>query len=179
MTNILISPIGPLRITATTRGISEIKLLLDQEIRDSVSSNELILRTRRELTEYFEGSRNRFTVPLDLSGTPFQLKVWNYLYREIAYGATSSYGAVAAAIGHAGAARAVGSAAKNNPILIIVPCHRLIAANGSLGGFMGRANCLSIKETLLELERSFSEIPTGIAMRMFSHSGRKSLKLSS
>ena len=105
-------------------------------------------RTSRELDEYFNGCRVDFEVPLDLRGTPFQLDVWNAL-REIPFGQTRTYAEIGRAVGRPRAARAVGTANASNPIPLIVPCHRVIAAGGKLGGYAGG---LAIKRRLLALE---------------------------
>ena len=102
----------------------------------------------RQLAEYFAGERTAFELELDLGGTPFQQRVWNAL-REIPYGETRSYGEQAKRIGAPDAVRAVGHANGQNPIAIVVPCHRVIGANGSLTGFGGG---LENKRRLLDLE---------------------------
>jgi methylated-DNA-[protein]-cysteine S-methyltransferase len=107
---------------------------------------------RRQLAEYFAGSRQGFDVPLHPAGTGFQLRVWNAL-RQIPYGATTSYGRTAAAIGHPNGSRAVGLANGRNPISIVVPCHRVIGANGSLTGYGGG---LPAKQWLLAHEAKHS-----------------------
>jgi methylated-DNA-[protein]-cysteine S-methyltransferase len=101
-----------------------------------------------ELEEYFTGGRKSFDVPLKARGTPFQLKVWAGL-REIPYGETISYGELARWIGNPKAVRAVGGANRSNPIAVIVPCHRVIGANGTLTGYGGG---LDRKAKLLALE---------------------------
>jgi methylated-DNA-[protein]-cysteine S-methyltransferase len=101
-----------------------------------------------ELDAYFNGKLESFGVPLDRRGTPFQLKVWEELCR-IPYGKTRSYGQIARTIGYPLAARAVGHAVGNNPIAIVVPCHRVIGADGSLTGY---ASGLDRKRYLLNLE---------------------------
>jgi len=101
-----------------------------------------------QLTQYFEGKRRDFDLPLDLRGTPFQVGMWRQLLK-IPYGSTASYGEVALRMGNPRASRAVGSAAGNNPLSIVVPCHRLIGQDGSLVGFAGG---LAIKEKLLGSE---------------------------
>lgn len=106
----------------------------------------------RELEAYFLGRGYSFTVPLDLRGTDFQLRVWETA-RTIPYGSTWSYGEVASALGRPGAARAVGRALGTNPVAIIVPCHRVVGADGSLVGFGGG---LDAKRKLLSLERHFA-----------------------
>jgi methylated-DNA-[protein]-cysteine S-methyltransferase len=102
----------------------------------------------RELEEYFAGERRRFSVPLAPHGTPFQLSVWQAL-SAIPYGETLSYGELARRLGHPARARAVGLANGANPLPIIVPCHRVIGADGSLTGFGGG---LPVKRALLALE---------------------------
>jgi methylated-DNA-[protein]-cysteine S-methyltransferase len=101
-----------------------------------------------QLGEYFAGARRSFRLQLEPQGTPFQLSVWRAL-REIPYGETLSYGGLARRLGHANGARAVGLANGSNPLPIIVPCHRVIGADGSLTGFGGG---LYIKRALLALE---------------------------
>ena len=104
---------------------------------------------RRQLTEYFAGARRAFDLPLAASGTPFQRRVWEAL-RRIPYGETISYGELARRIGKPTASRAVGAANGRNPIAIVVPCHRVIGADGTLIGYGGG---LPVKEALLALER--------------------------
>jgi O-6-methylguanine DNA methyltransferase len=104
---------------------------------------------RRQLEEYFDGKRLVFRMPLDLDqGTPFQRSVWRALL-DIPYGQKVSYKDVAQAIGHPSAMRAVGSANGANPLPIVVPCHRVVASGGAIGGYSGG---LDVKEKLLELE---------------------------
>ena len=102
----------------------------------------------RQLSEYFTGRRTSFQVPLALDGTPFQCRVWTAL-QEIGYGQTSTYGELARRVGRPSAARAVGMANGRNPIAVIVPCHRVIGADGTLTGYGGG---LERKRILLELE---------------------------
>ena len=102
-----------------------------------------------QLERYFAGEHAQFTCPLDLYGTPFQLKVWNALTR-IPFGETRTYAEVAREIGHPSAVRAVGAANGANPVAIIVPCHRVIGSNGSLTGYGGG---LPTKSWLLNLEK--------------------------
>jgi methylated-DNA-[protein]-cysteine S-methyltransferase len=102
-----------------------------------------------QLTEYFAGRRQRFELPLAPEGTPFQHRVWREL-QDIPYGVTISYGGLAARIGQPTASRAVGLANGSNPLAIVIPCHRVIGANGKLTGYGGG---LPIKEQLLALER--------------------------
>lgn len=102
----------------------------------------------RQLEEYFSGRRRRFDLPLRMAGTPFQRAVWAFLL-TIPYGRTYTYKEVAEALGRPGAARAVGSAVGSNPISIVVPCHRIVASGGKLGGYGGG---LDVKRFLLDLE---------------------------
>jgi methylated-DNA-[protein]-cysteine S-methyltransferase len=113
-----------------------------------VRDDRALAPLRRELREYFAGERREFDVELAPAGSPFQLSVWRAL-RAIPYGETASYGEVAAAVGQPGAARAVGGANNRNPIAIVVPCHRVIGASGSLTGYGGG---LDRKQRLLALE---------------------------
>lgn len=106
----------------------------------------------RQLSDYFDGELKTFDLPLKLSGTPFQLRTWAAL-QTIPYGKTCSYGDIAKQIGNGKANRAVGMANHNNPISIVIPCHRVIGANGSLTGYGGG---LPIKRQLLELEKHYS-----------------------
>lgn len=111
--------------------------------------NALTEQTYLELTEYLAGKRKIFTVPFTLKGTDFQMKVWNALC-AIPYGETRSYKDIAVAVGSPKAFRAVGMANNKNPISIIVPCHRVIGADGSLVGYGGG---LDMKTALLNLEK--------------------------
>jgi len=101
-----------------------------------------------QLNEYFAGTRKEFDVPLDIEGTDFQKKVWNEL-QKIPYGKTISYKTLSEKLGDVKAIRAVGKANGQNPVAIIIPCHRVIGANGNLVGYAGG---LDIKEKLLHLE---------------------------
>lgn len=118
--------------------------------RDWVESGRgVVSETLRQLREYFAGRRKDFDLPLDPAGTAFQRTVWKRL-QEIPYGETISYGELARRVGNPKASRAVGSANGKNPIPIVIPCHRVIASGGKLGGFGGG---LPTKEALLALER--------------------------
>lgn len=109
----------------------------------------LLRRAAAELSEYFRGERQNFTVPIRTGGTEFQRKVWDAL-RRIPYGETRTYGQIADEIGCPGGARAVGMACNRNPIMLIVPCHRVVGSNGKLVGFAGG---LDMKEALIKLEK--------------------------
>lgn len=110
---------------------------------------ELIRETKRQLDEYFKGDRTAFDLPLDMEGTPFQVKVWHAL-QAIPYGETRTYKEIAEEIGNPKAVRAVGMANHVNPFIIVVPCHRVIGTNGKLTGY---AAGLDKKLLLLELEK--------------------------
>jgi len=111
-----------------------------------------LVRAERQIREYLAGRRKAFTVPVDLRGlAPFHAKALAACGR-IPYGATVSYGRLAERIGKAGAARAVGQAMASNPVPLVIPCHRVVASDGDLGGFMGGTAGLGLKRRLLELE---------------------------
>jgi methylated-DNA-[protein]-cysteine S-methyltransferase len=111
----------------------------------------VLKETARQMHEYLRGQRKEFELPLAPQGTPFQLSVWKAL-QQIPYGETRSYKDIACAIGNPKAVRAVGGANHNNPISFIIPCHRVIGADGSMVGYGGG---LELKKTLLELEACF------------------------
>jgi methylated-DNA-[protein]-cysteine S-methyltransferase len=150
--------IGKILIAEDELGITELTLASEQEAEDKkeqfaleyvLLETELIKEAAKQLTEYLEGTRKEFTVKLNPKGTEFQRKVWDAL-RAIPYGETRSYKQVAEAVGNAKASRAIGMANHNNPIMCIIPCHRVIGANGSLVGYAGG---LPVKEHLLNLEK--------------------------
>ncbi len=125
-------------------------------------ADEPFVAVREQLDEYFAGERTAFDVPLQMDGSGFQLRVWREL-REIPYGTTTSYGEIARRLGKsAAAARAVGLANGQNPISVIVPCHRVIGADGSLTGYGGG---LERKRYLLDLEGCITE-PDGAQQRL-------------
>ena len=147
--NIYQSPLGPLTLTGGPAGLSQLSfpgkgVALDEARRDPHAFTDAVI----QLDEYFAGRRQRFDLALDLTGTPFQLAVWQAL-TEIPYGTTVSYSDVARTIGRAERVRAVGAANGRNPIAVIVPCHRVIGADGSLTGYGGG---LHRKRALLDLE---------------------------
>ncbi len=114
--------------------------------------NPILMQAEAELKEYFAGQRTNFDVPISFSATTFREEVWQELL-HIPYGCTVSYGEIARQVGGSNKARAVGGAVHHNPLSIIVPCHRVIGADGSLTGFGGG---LPIKRQLLELEAGYS-----------------------
>jgi methylated-DNA-[protein]-cysteine S-methyltransferase len=154
------SPCGPLLCVVNADGaVVRIEFSHDRDTRnvlekiqdtgiDVVEDVQRTAKVRRQLAEYFAGTRREFDLALAPEGTPFERSVWEAL-REIPFGETRSYGEIAERIGHPGAARAVGRANGANPIPIVVPCHRVIGSNGSLTGFGGG---LENKSRLLELE---------------------------
>jgi methylated-DNA-[protein]-cysteine S-methyltransferase len=146
-------PTGKLGITEDGKGLSGVFFCNEKKPDDfSISETPLIKKTAMQLYEYFDGKRKTFDLPLSLKGTDFQMAVWEAL-RSIPFGLTSSYKDVAAKAGNPKACRAVGSAANKNPIVIIIPCHRMLGQDGSLTGYAGG---LSMKEFLLKLEKSNS-----------------------
>ena len=136
------SPVGTLTLVATPRGLAAILWQDDRPGRvplapsTAMPDHPVIGRAETQLGEYFAGSRQIFDLALDPVGTPFQRSVWTAL-AAIPYGETRSYAAIAAAIGHPTASRAVGAANGRNPLSIVVPCHRVIGASGALTGFAG------------------------------------------
>lgn len=118
-------------------------------LTDLHQPSDLLKKAEKELLEYLEGLRTDFDLPLNAQGTEFRRKVWDAL-REIPYGEVLSYGDVAKRIGCPKGARAVGQACNQNPIMIFIPCHRVIGGTGKLVGFGGG---LDMKEKLLNLER--------------------------
>jgi methylated-DNA-[protein]-cysteine S-methyltransferase len=147
------SPIGELLLLADGDALTGLHMQDGRwrtVIRDDWErADEWFAQAREQLEEYFAGTRREFDLPLAPCGTEFQTRVWQAL-RDIPYGETRSYGEVAAAIGRPDRARAVGAANGRNPIAVIVPCHRVIGADGSLTGFGGG---LERKRVLLDLER--------------------------
>jgi methylated-DNA-[protein]-cysteine S-methyltransferase len=146
------SPLGMLVLVATPRGLSHVSLNADAaRARLSIGATRndtAVSEARRQLEEYFSGKRRQFDLTLDLHGSDFQLQVWRRL-AEIAWGEVMTYGEMARSLGQVSASRAVGIANGLNPIPIIIPCHRVIAAGGMIGGFSGG---LQRKEWLLRHE---------------------------
>jgi methylated-DNA-[protein]-cysteine S-methyltransferase len=153
------TPLGALLVAVTDRGVCRIEfdpeperdlepLARDYGVR-VLRAPKVVDESRRELTEYFEGSRTRFELPLDLRvAAEFRLRVMNELAR-VPYGSVTTYGALAAKAGRPAAARAVGTIMNRNPVPIVLPCHRVVGASGSLVGYGGG---LERKEQLLRLE---------------------------
>lgn len=133
------TPLGLFEFMATEQGICQAifcgdKVCADQHAQSKV--NDITARCKQQLTEYFTGQRQVFTVPLDPQGTLFQRSVWNCL-AKIPFGAVKSYGEIAKMINKPKASQAVGGANGRNPITLIVPCHRVIGGDGSLTGYAG------------------------------------------
>ena len=156
------SPIGQFRIASTEAGLAYVELphssgrgmrdwmeryVPERRCVDEIGPNRAAIE---QILEYLASERTHFDVPLDLRGTPFQRAVWDALL-EIPYGESRSYAEVARAVGRPKAQRAVGSANNANPVSLIVPCHRVIAADGSLGGYGGGQK---LKARLLAMELS-------------------------
>jgi methylated-DNA-[protein]-cysteine S-methyltransferase len=163
------SAIGPLFLAVSGRGLVALEFDVRLAGQQSIRPNPRHLREEKrgltfedsasltrsyanELEEYFAGKRREFTFPLDLRGTDFQLACWRALL-AIPYGETRSYADIARAVGKPNAFRAVGMANNRNPVAIVVPCHRVIASDGSLCGYGGG---LHVKRKLLELEGALS-----------------------
>jgi methylated-DNA-[protein]-cysteine S-methyltransferase len=152
------SPVGRLLLAGSDDALERLHFLRGSKTAEPdpewVENGKVFREATRQLESYFAGKLRDFRLELQPAGTPFQLAVWREL-REIPYGHTISYGELARRIGQPGAARAVGLANGANPIAIIVPCHRVIGANGKLTGFGGG---LEVKEKLLALERGEREL---------------------
>ena len=152
--DVVASPVGDLHVAATGRGLCRISYDgADWEERLARGFGVRVLRSplddvRRELDEYFDGRRREFDLPLDLRVAPFPADVLRELAR-VPYGRTDTYGKLAARAGRPKAARAVGTIMNRNPIPIVLPCHRIVGANGDLTGYAGG---LDVKRRLLELE---------------------------
>lgn len=165
----IVSPLGPLTIEASDRGLRAIRFDPDRwpAVADDAGSaadevrlvdDPLLEATARELAEYFDGRRREFDLPLDLRTTPFRKTVLEAM-AAIPYGQVWSYRELGRHIGRdAGASRAIGQACHDNPIPIVLPCHRVVAADGSLGGY---AAGLEVKRWLLGLERGDPAVPPG------------------
>lgn len=157
------SPVGQLFLAASHEGL--VRLEFESRVQQVnprtiqwKESRATLAPYLEELKEYFGGERRQFSIPLDLRGTEFQLKCWRALL-DIPYGETRSYRDLAEAIGHPLAFRAVGMSNNRNPVAIVVPCHRVIAADGSLCGYGGG---LDIKRKLLDLERTKLSSSSGL-----------------
>ncbi len=146
------TPIGLLKLTSNRDFLLEISHVEKGE-EERKNLPQVLTDAKREIEEYFNNSRESFTVPIKLTGTEFQIKVWNEL-RKIPYGEVKSYGDIAKTVGIPDASRAVGLACKMNPILIMVPCHRILGANNKLTGF---AIGVEKKSYLLNHEKAYEK----------------------
>ncbi len=147
------SPVGPLTLVAEDGALAAIDFGPAAVASSTAGAprddaDAALAEARRQLESYFAGKRRTFSLPLSPRGTPFQRRVWTAL-EAIPYGETASYGEIAAAIGAPGSARAVGAANGANPLPIVIPCHRVIGADGSLTGYGGG---MERKKRLLALE---------------------------
>lgn len=154
------SPAGPLLIAATEKGLRCLHFYCGDQPKHSadevwVESREHLRTYEEQINSYFRGELREFTFPLDLVGTSFQKDCWQALLR-IPYGETRTYAEIAREIGRPQAFRAVGQANHDNPIAIVVPCHRVLGANGMLTGYGGG---LTTKEKLLRLEGATFRLP--------------------
>ncbi len=152
------SPLGPMTLAATSKGLAGVwfdgqKHMPDTRGWPEQPDHPVLQQAQNELAQYFAGQRPRFDLPLDLGrGTDFQQQVWQGLL-DIPAGQTLSYGALGTRIGRPAAVRAVGAAVGRNPISIIVPCHRVVGADGALTGYAGG---LERKTALLKLEQTMA-----------------------
>ena len=150
------SPVGELRLVATATALVAVLWPEEREGRvrfevDPIEgTNAVLVQTAAQLDEYFAGRRRTFDIPLELRGTDFQQEVWTAL-ADIPFAETSTYSKQAAAVGRPRATRAVGSANGRNPLSIVLPCHRIVGADGKLTGFAGG---LDTKRWLLDHERT-------------------------
>jgi methylated-DNA-[protein]-cysteine S-methyltransferase len=147
------TPLGPLVIEASERGLMHIYLAPSGEEASGhePAPDSVLAEAVRQLEQYFAGSRRDFDLPFEIEGSEFERRVLEEL-AHVPYGTTVSYGELAAIAGYPGAARAVGSVMRNNQLMIVLPCHRVIGADGSLRGYGGLGCELDNKRWLLELE---------------------------
>ena len=150
-TAIIQSPIGNIRISADNAGLTELRFC-EQPV-SAETKNPIISNAVKQLQEYFAGNRQQFDLPLNAQGTDFQKSVWGKLL-NVACGETASYGHIAQSLGKPTASRAVGAANGQNPISIIVPCHRIIGSSGKLTGYAGG---LERKQWLLNHENEMMD----------------------
>ena len=147
------TPLGPLVIEASESGLTQIDLAPSgaDAPASEPAPNTILAEAVRQLEQYFAGSRREFDLPFEIEGSEFERRVLEELAR-VPYGTTVSYGELAALAGYPGAARAVGSVMRSNQLMIVLPCHRVIGADGSLRGYGGLGCGLDNKRWLLELE---------------------------
>ncbi|MFC3034759.1 methylated-DNA--[protein]-cysteine S-methyltransferase [Pseudoalteromonas fenneropenaei] len=148
LTQVISSPMGKVTLQATAQGLCYVGF--HPKYAQTQGENEHLSLAAQQLEEYFAGKRQTFSVSLDVTGTPFQKAVWQVL-RQVPYATTTTYGWMAKQLNNPKAVRAVGAANGKNPISFIVPCHRIIGANGTLTGYAGG---LANKAWLLEHEQN-------------------------
>ena len=145
------SPFGEVTVVVSERGVREISLPGDDQPDGEVSAADA--RVKRQLGEWFAGKRHEFDFPIDLDGVEgFRRTVLETLARDVAWGEIVTYGELAGMAGRPRAARAVGSAMRDNPLPFVIPCHRVVAAGGRIGGYGGGRNAVALKRRLLERE---------------------------
>ena len=142
------TPVGLLEIVSEGNSLTAIRKYEPVSANKDFSEDGITRETERQLREYFSGQRTAFDLPIAPGGTDFRRAVWNALM-EIPYGETRSYSDIAAAVGKPSAQRAAGNAIGDNPILIVIPCHRVIRSDGGMGGFSAGTD---MKKFLLKLE---------------------------
>ena len=142
------SPVGLLEILSEGNSLTVIRKFEPISADKDFSEDDITRETERQLREYFSGKRTAFDLPVSPRGTDFRRAVWNVLLK-IPYGETRSYSDIASAAGKLSAQRAVGNAIGDNPILIVIPCHRVIRSDGGMGGFSAG---IDMKKFLLGLE---------------------------
>ncbi|PZP49637.1 MAG: cysteine methyltransferase [Pseudopedobacter saltans] len=153
------APVGKIRLIASDKGLAAIlwegedykRTKLEEPIENN--THRILRLVEQQLNEYFAKNRTKFDVPFDFVGTEFQIKVWEALLK-ITFGKTKNYGGLAQLLGDPKAVRAVGGALNKNPISIIIPCHRVVGADGNMIGFAGG---IKNKQILLELESSVKD----------------------
>lgn len=144
------TPIGRLLVGIEESKVTSIAITDENHQRPTMPCTNLEKQVAQELEEYFNGERREFSFPIKPKGSPFQMAVWKEL-QQIPYGSTVTYGEIAARIGNPKASRAVGMACNRNPVLVAVPCHRVVGSNGRVTGFAAGTDK---KEFLLKLENS-------------------------
>ena len=152
-TILLDTPVGRLAVATDGSAVLSIRIATDRVQGLAQAETPVAMQTINELKEYLAGKRKEFGIPIKMNGTAFQIRVWNELLK-IPHGSVTTYGEIAARIGKPGAARAVGMACNRNPLLIVVPCHRVVGQNGSLTGYVAGTDK---KRMLLELENGIQE----------------------
>jgi methylated-DNA-[protein]-cysteine S-methyltransferase len=172
-TAIVSTPIGPLTLSASRKGLARLAFALEgtasgpRGVPSSPEAEAILAEAASQLDEYFSGRRQAFDLPIDLAGTPFQQQVWQAIAR-IPYGETASYAAMAAAAGRPLAYRAAGTACGANQVAIIIPCHRVVGSDRGLHGFGGG---LDVKRWLLDHEARHTRAAPGSRVPVSSAAG--------